>query len=150
MKKLILPVRYGIAISGCLIAYFLILALFGLHTKPVFSLFNTIITGFGIFEVIRHYKLEQGKAFTYANGFTAGMIAGFLATIMFTFFFLLYATEINSGFLAELLEVFNGDYNVHIGLVSFVVAVMGFATTVILTFTCMQYFKNSKKLNQNA
>lgn len=150
MKKLILPVRYGIAISGCLIAYFLILALFNLHTKPVFSLFNTIITGFGIFEVIKHYKLEQGAAFTYANGFTAGMITGFLATIMFTFFFLLYATEINSGFLAELLEVFNGDYNVHIGLVSFVVAVMGFATTVILTFTCMQYFKNSKKLNQNA
>ena len=147
MKKFVLPVRYGVAISGSLIAYFLILSLFNLHTNPAFSLFNGVITGFGIFEVIRHYKLEQGNNFSYTNGFSAGLIAGFVATIIFTIFFLFYATEINDSFLSNLLEVFKGDYNVHIGLVSFVVAIMGFATTVVLTLTCMQYFKISRNIN---
>ena len=149
MKKIILPVRYGIAISGCLMAYFLVLALFDLHTKPAFSLFNSVITGFGIYEVIKHYKLEQGDKFNYTNGFSAGIIAGFVATIIFTLFFLIYATEINNQFLAQLLEVFKGDYNVHVGLVTFVVAIMGFATSVIFTLTFMQYFKNSNNISQN-
>ncbi|HZW62290.1 MAG TPA: DUF4199 domain-containing protein [Flavobacteriaceae bacterium] len=147
MKKIILPVRYGIAISGCLIAYFLLLALFDLHTKPAFSLFNALITGFGIYEAIKHYKHEQGKNFNYTSGFSTGIIAGFVATLIFTIFFLAYATEINKSFLDQLLEVFKGDYNVHVGLVSFVVAIMGFATTVILTFTFMQLFKNSKNIH---
>ncbi len=150
MRKLALPVRLGIVISGCLIAFFLILSLFGLHTNPIFSLFNGIITGLGIYEVIRYNKLEQGEDFTYVSGFSVGIISGFLATLIFTVFFLLYATEIDALFLSRLLEVFEGKYNVSVGLVTFVVAIMGFATTVILTLTCMQIFKKSRNIPQNA
>ena len=146
MKKLSLPIRFGVAISGSLIGYFLLLSLFNYHTNLFFSLFNGVITGFGIFEAIRFYKLEQGKEFNYTTGFTTGIITGFSATLIFTIFFLFYATEINSNFLLELLEVFKGNYNVGIGLVTFVVAIMGFATTVVLTLTCMQYFKNSSNI----
>jgi hypothetical protein len=146
MKKLSLPIRFGIVISALLIAFFLMLSLFNLHTHPAYSLGNSIIVGFGIYETIRYYKLEQAKDFSYSGGFTAGIIAGFLATLIFTVFFLLYATEINSGFLPELLEVFKGDYNVSVGLVTFVVAIMGFATTVVLTLTCMQLFKESRNI----
>ncbi len=150
MKKLALPVRLGIAISGCLIAFFLILSLFGLHTNPIFSLFNGVITGLGIYEAIRYNKLEQSEDFTYASGFSVGLIAGFLATLIFTVFFLFYATEVDALFLSKLLEVFEGKYNVSVGLVTFVVAIMGFATTVILTLTCMQIFKKSRNIPQNA
>jgi len=150
MKKLALPVRLGIAISGCLIAFFLILSLFGLHTNPIFSLFNGVITGLGIYEAIRYNKLEQSEDFTYASGFSVGLITGFLATLIFTVFFLFYATEVDALFLSKLLEVFEGKYNVSVGLVTFVVAIMGFATTVILTLTCMQIFKKSRNIPQNA
>ena len=150
MKNLALPIRFGIIISVLLIGFFLILSLFGLHTKPGFSLGNGLIVGLGIYETIRYYKLEQGDDFSYSGGFTAGIITGFLATIIFTAFFLLYATEIESTFLSKLLEVFKGDYNVGVGLVTFVVAIMGFATTVVLTLTCMQLFKKSRNLPQNA
>ena len=44
---------------------------------------NIVVTGFGIFETIRYYKLEQAKNFSYSNGFTAGIIAGAVATIIF-------------------------------------------------------------------
>ncbi|WP_452222768.1 DUF4199 domain-containing protein [Lacinutrix chionoecetis] len=144
MKNFTLPIRFGIVISALLIAYFLVLALFNLHTNPIFSLGNGIITGFGIFEVIKYHKIKEGKAFSYGSGFAQGIIAGFLATIIFSVFFLLYATELNPTFLENILEVFKGDYNVGIGVVCFVVAIMGFSTTVVLTLTFMQLFKNSQ------
>ncbi len=149
MKNIILPIRFGIVISASLIAYFLLLALLGWHTNPAFSLFNSLITGFGIYTAIKYYKYEQGNAFRYSKGFSVGIVTGFIATIIFSIFFLLYATEINPNFLAELLVVFKGDYNVHVGLVTFVVAIMGFATTVVLTLTSMQYFKKSWNIPQN-
>ena len=148
MKKIALPVRYGIAISGSLIALFLILALFKVHTSPVYSLFNAIITAFGIYEAIKVYKLREGSKFNYTNGFTVGIVTGFVATLIFTIFFTFYATEINTHFLEELLVVFKGDYNVGIGLVAFVVAIMGFATTVVLTLAFMQLFKTSRNISQ--
>lgn len=149
MKRLSLPVRFGIAISGSLIAYFLVLALFDWHTNPIFSLFNGVITGFGIYEAIKAYKLRRADQFNYTKGFTVGIITGFVATLIFTIFFLFYATEVNPEFVSQLLKVFSGDYYVGIGLVAFVVAIMGFATTVVLTLTFMQLFVGKTKISQN-
>ena len=148
MKNFALPIRFGIVLGALLISFFLVLSLFGLHTHPAYSIGNSIIVGFGIYETIRYYKLEQSNAFSYSGGFTVGIVAGFLATLMFTVFFLLYTTEINSDFLLNLLSVFKGDYNVSVGLVTFVVAIMGFATTVVLTLTCMQLLKKSRNIPQ--
>ncbi|MFD2551227.1 DUF4199 domain-containing protein [Bizionia sediminis] len=143
MKNIILPVRFGLTASAVLIAYFLILALFDKHTNPVFSFFNAAITAFGIFETVRYYKLEQGEKFTYTGGFVAGIITGVIATFSFTIFFLLYITEINPDFLPKLLEVVNVGASVSVGVLTFVVWIMGIATTVISAFTVMQYFKKS-------
>lgn len=149
MKKIILPFRFGLAISGSLIGYFLLLSLFNLHTKPLFSVFNGVIVGFGIFEAIRFYKYEQGENFSYSKGFTTGVITGVVSTIIFTIFFLLYSTEINPDFNGQLLDFFSGDKNIHPGLVTVVVAIMGFASTLVITLTCMQYFKKSWNLPEN-
>lgn len=143
MKKLALSLRFGIAISGLLIAFFLLLSLFKLHTDPFYSLFNGVIMAFGIYEVIKSYKLREKKLFNYINGFKMGVFTGFIATIIFTMFFLIYATEINSGYLPQLIASFNDSYKVGIGSVTFVVAIMGFATTVVLTLSFMQLFKTS-------
>jgi hypothetical protein len=62
---------------------------------------------------------------------------------------LFYATEVNPGFLPELLSVMNGGLNADIGMVTFVVAIMGLATTVVSTLTVMQLFKNSGNISQN-
>ncbi|SHI37458.1 DUF4199 domain-containing protein [Pseudozobellia thermophila] len=143
MKKFALPIRFGVATSGCLIAYFLILALFDLHTNVFFSLFNGVIVGFGIYEAIKYYKLEVKKDFDYGSGFTAGLVTGFVATLVFTLFFALYATEINTAFLQELTTVWFNDFKNFEGIVFFTVAIMGFATTLVLTLSFMQLFKTS-------
>ena len=149
MKKTALPIRFGLVISAVLIAYFLILALFHKNINPVFSFFNAVITAFGIFETVRLSKLENPEAFSYGEGFKTGIITGFVATLVFTVFFLFYATEFNTDFLPELLSTIKGGFDADAGMISFVVFVMGLATTVIATLVAMQYFKNSKNISQN-
>lgn len=150
MKNLTLPVRFGLVTSAVLIAYFLVLALFHKHTNPAFSFLNALITGFGIYEAIRIYKIEQGKSFTYTDGFKTGFVTGFTATLVFTVFFLIYITELNGDFVPKMLEiVHNGGFDVTVGMLSFIVGIMGLATTVVATFTVMQLFKNSTKITQN-
>ena len=141
MKNLSLPVRYGAVISGLLIAYFLILALFNKHTQAIFSLFNAVITGFGIYETIKAYKLREGAVFNYINGFKIGLISGTVATIIFTTFFAIYATEINPKFYNGLVSTLSVDLSP--GLLIFAVAILGMVTTLMATFTLMQLFKPS-------
>ncbi|MGB5941626.1 MAG: DUF4199 domain-containing protein [Leeuwenhoekiella sp.] len=141
--KFTLPIRFGIAISAGLIAYFLLLALLGLHTNPFYSLFNGAIAGFGIYEAIKYQKLYKGEAFEYSDGFSVGVVTGFLATILFTIFFGLYATELNPDFLNILIDRWEDTYSTGIGSVIFLVALMGFATSVVLTLSFMQLFKTS-------
>lgn len=148
MKQFALPIRFGVATSGCLIAYFLILSLFNLHTNVFFSLFNGVITGFGIYEAIKYYKMEVRNGFDYGKGFTAGLVTGFVATLIFTLFFALYATEINTLFLQELTTVWFNDFKNFEGIVFFTVAIMGFATSLVLTLSFMQLFKTSNNMSK--
>jgi len=150
MKEYALPIRFGIATSGCLIAYFLILSLFNLHTNVFFSLFNGLITAGGIYEAIKYYKLKKPDSFDYGKGFMAGMVTGVVATIIFTFFFALYSTEINSGFLPELSTAFFKDFKSFEAIVFVTVAIMGLATTVVLTLSFMQLFKASNNLKKRS
>lgn len=143
MKNLTLPIRFGIVTSACLIAYFLILSLLGKHTNVFYSLLNGVITGFGIYETLKYTKLRLGNGFSYGKGFTAGITTGFVATLLFTIFFALYATELNQGFLDELSTVWAKDYANFEGIVFFTVAIMGFATSLVLTLSFMQLFKTS-------
>lgn len=150
MKNLTLPIRFGIVTSACLIAYFLILSLFGKHTNVFFSLFNGVITGFGIYETLKITKLRLGKDFNYGKGFTAGITTGIVATILFTIFFAVYSTELNTAFLDELSQVWAKDYKNFEGIVFFTVAIMGIATTLVLTLSFMQLFKSSNNPKKKA
>ncbi len=143
MKKYALPLRFGVATSGSLIAYFLILSLMGLHTNVFYSLFNAVITGFGIYEAIKYYKLKLASSFDYGSGFVAGLVTGGVATLIFTLFFALYSTELSPGFLEELSTKWASEYQNFEAIVFLVVATMGFSTTLVLTLSFMQLFKPS-------
>ncbi|OEK09437.1 hypothetical protein A8C32_12015 [Flavivirga aquatica] len=148
MKNISLPIRFGLVAGVVLIAYFLILSLFNKHINPAFSFFNAIITAFGIYEAVRSKKHESLEAFSYGEGFKTGLATGAIATLIFTSFFLLYTTEVNNTFLVELFQTIKGNFSVSIGTVTFVVAVMGFATTVVSTLSVMQLFKKTRNIPQ--
>ncbi len=147
MNKIILPIRFGLVTGAVLIAYFLVLALFDNHINPVYSFLNAGITTLGIYESIRVFKLEKAELFNYTSGFITGLVTGVTATIIFTLFFLIYSTEVNQDFLPELLKSFKGNFDINDGLVTFIVAIMGLATTVVGTLSVMQLFKNSGNIS---
>lgn len=169
MKKIGLPIRFGIAISASLIAYFLILSLFNVHTSPIYSLFNSVIISFGIYEAIKSFKLTEGDKFNFTNGFTTGI---------FTIFFAFYVVEIDTDFFIRFLESFNrheiiyyssseSNYfefkdNLNVvpmledGILIFgvililsTVAIMGFLTTLVLTLIFMPLIMRSNNILQN-
>lgn len=143
MKKSTIPVKYGVLIAIGLIAYFLLLSLVGVQTNPAFSLGNGFIVAYGLYRAMRDYKLEKGSEFEYQKGFMAGLFTGFNATLIFTIFFAIYVTNINTSFLPEMLANWSSHYHVGVGIVVFVAAIMGFATTFVLTLSFMQLFKES-------
>ncbi|MDE3743042.1 DUF4199 domain-containing protein [Maribacter polysaccharolyticus] len=145
MKQFALPIRFGIVTSVCLIAYFLFLALFTLHTNVFFSVFNGVITGFGIYEAIKIFKIKEADRFNYGSGFTAGLVTGGIATILFTLFFTFYATEVDSEFIGELSRAWASEVKNFEAIVFFTVAIMGFATTLVVTLAIMQLFKSYKR-----
>lgn len=143
MKKSTIPLIYGVFVAIGLIAYFLLLSVFGLHTNPLFSVFNIVITGVGMYLAITKYRAEKGAKFKYQKGFMAGLSTGFIATFIFTGFFGIYATELNPGFLSEILAMWETDWFVNIGMLLFTVAIMGFATSFVLSLAFMQLLKDS-------
>ena len=145
MNNFTLPIRFAFALTTSLIAYFLVLSLFGLHTNPFFSLFNGVITGFAIYEAIRYRRIETGEDYNYTTGFSAGLVTGFIASILFTVFMAVYATELEPVFLSELVSDFASHYDIGVATFAFIVLLMGLATTVVLTLAFMQLFKNKLK-----
>ena len=143
MKKSKIPVKYGLFIALGLIAYFSILSLFGVQTNPAYSLGNGIIVALGLYKALKLYKEEKGANFEYQKGFMAGLFTGFNATIIFTLFFAVYVTYINADFLPTMLQNWSSHYHVTLGIVVFIAAIMGFATTFVLTLSFMQLFKDS-------
>ncbi|WP_373058498.1 DUF4199 domain-containing protein [Zunongwangia sp. H14] len=143
MNKLSIPLKYGIFTAIALIAYFLILSIFGLNVFPIYSLFNAVITAAGMYLAIKQYRTKKGDKFKYQKGFATGMFTGFMATFIFTAFFAVYAADINPEFFHELVSMWESEYETPLGLVIFAVALMGASTTVALTLTYMQLFKRS-------
>jgi hypothetical protein len=143
MKNLLLSIRFGLVTGAVLISYFLVLSLFDKHSNPVFSLLNAPITLLGIYEVIKISKLRFPESFTYTEGFKSGVVTGGVATILFTLFFLLYSTEITPEYLPALFEKMHWGLKLHVGLIVFIVAIMGFSTSVVSSLTVMQLFKTS-------
>ena len=143
MKRSSVPLMYGIFIAIALIAYFLLLSLFDLHRNPAYSVFNMVITAGGIFLAIKKYRDKKAGKFKYQKGFMAGLTAGFIATVIFTGFFAVYASELNPLFSERLITMWETDWFVNIGMLIFTVALMGFATSVVVTLAIMQLYKPS-------
>ncbi|MDT0649154.1 DUF4199 domain-containing protein [Autumnicola edwardsiae] len=148
MKKLSTPIKFGLGIAAALIVYFLILSLFGLHKYPAFSIFNMVILGAGLYFAISGYKKEAGPKFKFRKGFMVGLTAGFLATAIFTVFFLVYATEIDTEFMEKAMPVWVTDWSSTVGFLLVGVALAGFASTLALTFAWVQLHKVSRNTEE--
>lgn len=141
-------VKYGLFVSSGLIAYFLILKLFGLHENPWLRLFNGVIMAAGIYFAIKYYKMMTGNSFTYVDGFKTGLITGFLATAIFTIVMGVYVFHLDTEFARTILRDWFDDTDQGAGILVIIILIEGLASTAVLTLTCMQIFKKSQSVGQ--
>ncbi len=134
--------KYGLIISASLIAYFLIMKLFGLHQYPAFSIVNAILFGGGIYRAIQTYSRDNPD-YRYLEAWQAGFLSGATATMIFTAFMAVYMYQINSVFASEILSSWNSNYNTGVLIMLFSMVLMGMSTTVVCVLTFMQRFKKS-------
>ncbi len=135
--------RYGIVIAIVLIAYFLIIKLFGGHENPWLRLLNGVIMAYGIYAAIRLRKLLEGEKFGYYNGFRTGLFTGVVATFIFVGFMALYMYHLDPDFPNRIMGNWVEEYKQGPGILLFVLLVEGLASAVVLTLAFMQKFKTS-------
>ncbi|MDT0646898.1 DUF4199 domain-containing protein [Zunongwangia sp. F260] len=148
MNNISTPVKFGLGIAAALIIYFLLLSIFGLHQYPAFSIFNMVILGAGLYFAIKGYKKEAGDKFKFRKSFMVGLTAGFLATTIFTIFFLIYATEIDPDFMLDSMPMWVTDWSSTVGFLLVGVGLAGFASTLVLTFAWTQLHKVSRNTEE--
>jgi hypothetical protein len=136
-------IKYGGFIALGLIAYFLIVRLLGLHENSWLRLLNGVIVAFGIYKVIKDVKTESGVNFNYFDGFKAGIISGFVATLIFTFFMGIYIFYLDTEFAEKITAMSLGSASTVPVSLLFIILIEGFASTVILSLLFMQKFKPS-------
>jgi hypothetical protein len=136
-------IKYGGFIALGLIVYFLIVRLLGLHENSWLRLLNGVIVAFGIYKVIKDVKAESGVNFNYFDGFKAGIISGFVATLIFTFFMGIYIFYLDTEFAEKIMAMSLGSASTVPVSLLFIILIEGFASTVILSLLFMQKFKPS-------
>jgi Protein of unknown function (DUF4199) len=142
-------VKYGVFTALTLIIYFLALKLIGLHNNPWFRILNGPIMAYAIYTAIKTYKSERGADFDYGSGFKTGLSVGFIATLLFAIFMCIYMFYLDTAFTNNLLKNWFSDFDYGSGILIFIILIEGLASTIVLTLTCMQLFKNSRNILQN-
>ncbi len=145
-----ISIKYGLIVAITLIAYFLILKLFGLHDNPWLRLMNGVVMCLGIYYAVKYYKLSFVEDFTYINGAKTGLLTGFVATVIFTLFMAVYMFHIDVPFTERLIGDWFSNYEVSANLLVFIIFIEGLASTVVLSLAFMQLFKKSRNIPQNS
>lgn len=140
--------RYGVFIALGFILYFLALRLIDLHTNPWFRVLNGLIMGYGIFMSIKYYK-NHTSDFDYGSGFKTGLMAGFIATILFSAFMCIYFFYLDTSFTYHLLQNWFSGFDYGGGILVFIISLEGFSSALVLTLASMQFLKNSRNVPQN-
>lgn len=135
--------RYGIFMAITLIAYFLTVKLFDLHENPWLRLFNGVVMAAGIALAIKHFKLIDTEGLSYVNGIKIGIISGFTATVIFTFFMAIYMFHLDPEFTQTILEEWLRNYDSGPAILVFIIFLEGISSSVVLSLALMQVFKKS-------
>ena len=137
---------YSIITAVALSAYFIIMDLLGYSHITELRLINGAILGAGIFLAVRHVSKNEDS--NYLNGLRVGFKTGVGAVGLFTLVFLVYVGMINPEFITTINQSHVLPMDVNVFLMLSVIILEGVASTAIMAFMAMQYFK-SKSFHNN-
>ncbi len=139
-------IRYGLYTTAGLIAYFLVMKLFGLVHVVELRAFNLFFLLAGIIMALRTFKRRKGTI-VYLEGIGLGLMTSAIGVVSFCLFIFIYL-QLNPAFMQAIVQ--NESFGEYLNpyILSFVVALEGTASGFIATFAIMQYLKKSHLTNQ--
>ena len=147
-RSLSVALKYGLIITGSLIAYFLILRLFDLHNNIWFRVANGLFMAAGIYFAIKTYKDKYNADFTYVDGFKTGLLTGFIATGGFIVFMAIYVFHLDTEFAHNIVKDWFNSGDQGGAMIILIILMEGLASTAVLTLMFMQIFKKSQHIGQ--
>lgn len=139
---------YSVLTALALSAYFIIMDLLGYSHITELRLVNGVILGAGIFLAVRH--VTKNEKSNYLNGLRVGFKTGVAAVGLFTLVFLIYVGMINPEFISEINQSHVLPVDVNVFLMLSVIILEGVASTAIMAFIAMQYYKSKSFQNNMA
>ncbi|UYZ64170.1 DUF4199 domain-containing protein [Hymenobacter weizhouensis] len=136
-------VRYGLYTGVGMMAYFVLASLLGIYARIEFSFLNLVILTVGICLAIANYKRYRQDRMPYLHGFGTGIITASVASVVFGFFFIVYAGVLNRAIMEGIrgTDLFGFDLSVTIAFLA--IMLQGAMGGVIISLIAMQYFKSA-------
>ncbi|MCT4623469.1 MAG: hypothetical protein N4A46_07585 [Schleiferiaceae bacterium] len=139
--KVSLSLKYGVYIFLGLVSFFFSMHLLGLDHLTELRLFNFFIVSVGIYKLIEK-NIIANKTNNYADNFLQSIKAAFTSILLFTVSLIIYLEFINPSFMTVLEQSKIWGINMGVMQIAAAILVEGVASSFMICFTLMQYFKS--------
>jgi hypothetical protein len=132
--------KQSILIYIGIVSFFFVMKIFGLDDIVQLRALNFIFVFFGINKAIKLNIINNGEV-DYLSNFSLAILTAVTALIMVILSLVIYLDFIDPGFLEVMEQVRVWGAQINVLMVAFGIAVEGFASSVIISFILMQYWK---------
>lgn len=138
-------IPYALFTGGALIAYFLLMKLFGLETNFYLRIFNLVIMIAGLFLLYRNTFIRgNNERVGYLQGLLMGVQLTVIAVVIFVAFLGIYIRFLDPQFM-DILESTGlwATSGISVTAAMLGIFIEGLSSGFIISFALMQYFKAS-------
>lgn len=138
-----IPENYGIRIAVGVIAFFLFMKLVGLFHIVELRVLNVFILVAGIYLALKKFKATHEGHIHYFRALVVGVATGAIASFIFAIFLFVYVT-VDSSFMVWLQENEPMGRFLNPYIVSFIVALEGIFSGLLVTFVLINYLQTDE------
>lgn len=137
-----IPESYGLRITAGLIGFFLIMKLVGLSHIVELRLLNLFILSGGVYAALNRFRQTHDEL-NYFRGLITGVTAASIGSVVFAFFLFLYM-KFDTEMMQFIIENEPMGRYMNPYIASFIVALEGVFSGILVTFILMNYFGAEK------
>lgn len=133
-------------IYACIVVYFLLMKVLGLDNVAELRFLNFIFVFWGVNRAIK-MNIDINQESSYFTNFYVGFGASVIGVALTILGLIIYVQFIDPSFIIVLENSSLWGKNLSLSMVVFALAIEGIASSVMCSFTLMQYYKNYKSPN---
>lgn len=137
-----IPESYGLRIAAGLTGFFLIMKVVGLSHVVELRLLNLFILSGGVYMALKRFK-ETHDELNYFRGLITGVTTAAIGSLVFAFFLFLYM-KLDTNMMQFIIENEPMGRYMNPYIASFIVALEGVFSGILVTFILMNYFGAEK------